>query len=246
MSSDQGVGAILMAGGQGTRLRPYTTVLPKPLMPLGDRPILELLLRQLAANGVERVYVAVNYLKALIQAVVGDGSHLGMRIEYAVEDQPLGTCGPVSQVLDDMAENFLLLNGDLLTDMSFSELLTRHVSAGADATIAGVRRVTRLEYGVLDIHDNGRLAGIREKPASENILSMGVYALRREAVRPLVTPGQRLDMPDLLQKMLMTGGFVNTHITDCRWLDIGRPEDFVEAQALVEQYQYATFHEKPA
>jgi NDP-sugar pyrophosphorylase family protein len=230
-----GIEAIIMAGGRGTRLHPYTAVLPKPLMPLGDAPVLELLLRQLRSQGVRQVCLAVNHLRHLIQAFFGDGSSLGLQIHYAVEDRPLGTCGPVGTVLGQMQDDFLLLNGDLLTDMDFAALLASHRARLADVTVASVRRVTRIEYGVLDTDEDGRLLGIREKPAMEHLISMGVYALRRDALLPHVVPDQRLDMPDLVNAMMQSGARVDCHATDCSWLDIGRPEDYAAAQRLVSE-----------
>ena len=127
--------AIIMAGGKGTRLHPYTAVFPKPLMPLGDVPVLELLLRQLSSFGIVDVVIAVNHLRHLIQAFFGNGASLGMSISYATEDRPLGTCGPVAQVLEEMTDDFLLLNGDLLTNLDFSGLLDRHCRRNLDAKI---------------------------------------------------------------------------------------------------------------
>jgi len=230
-----GIEAIIMAGGRGTRLHPYTAVLPKPLMPLGDAPVLELLLRQLRSHGVRQVCLAVNHLHHLIRAFFGDGSSLGLQIHYTLEDRPLGTCGPVGAVLDQMQDDFLLLNGDLLTDMDFSLLLARHRARKADLTVASVRRVTRIEYGVLDMDEDGQLLSVHEKPAMEHLISMGVYALRRDALLPHVGPRQPLDMPDLINTMMRRGARVDCHPTDCCWLDIGRPDDYAAAQRLVSE-----------
>jgi len=222
-----------MAGGKGTRLFPYTAVLPKPLMPLGDAPVLELLLRQLNSHGARHVCLAVNHLRHLIQAFFGDGSALGLKIEYAVEDTPLGTCGPVAQVLDRMDGDFMLLNGDLVTDLAFSAMRARHLTLGADATVAGLQRKVQLEFGVLEADASGRLTGVREKPMTEHLLNMGVYMLRREAIRRFLTPGVPLNMPDLLTEMVRAGAHVDCYITSCEWLDIGRPDDYALAQKTV-------------
>ncbi len=222
-----------MAGGKGTRLLPYTAVLPKPLMPLGDAPVLELILRQLRAHGVRRVCLAVNHLRHLIQAFFGDGGFMGLEIEYAVEDTPLGTCGPVSQVLDRMADDFLLLNGDLVTDLDFGALLARHCERSAGVTIAVLPRTSQLEFGVLELGADGQVTSIREKPTTRHLMSMGVYALQREAVRPFLVPGKPLDMPDLLTAMIAAGGKVDGLVADCEWLDIGRPADYAKAQQIV-------------
>ena len=222
-----------MAGGKGTRLLPYTAVLPKPLMPLGDAPVLELLLQQLRSCDCRRVCLAVNHLRHLIQAFFGDGSSVGLEIEYAVEDIPLGTCGPVSQVLDRMNDDFLLLNGDLVTDLDMRAMLAHHRARGAGVTVAVLRQTTRLDYGIIEINDDGRIESIREKPTMQHLVSMGVYVLRREAVRPFLEPGKPLDMPDLLNAMMQAGGQVDAFVADCEWLDIGKPADYAKAQQII-------------
>ena len=224
-----------MAGGKGTRLMPYTTVLPKPLMPLGDAPVLEYLLRKLHAHGVRRVCLAVNHLHHLIEAFFGDGRALGLSIEYAVENTPMGTCGPVSQVLDHMADRFLLLNGDLVTTLDFNEVAAQHLKREADATVSVLRRSMQIEYGVIDIDAESCITSIREKPRTDYLVSMGVYALTRDSLREFVVPGQALDMPDLLSAMMAAGRRVHAYEADCEWLDIGRPEDYARAQKMVSQ-----------
>lgn len=232
---DGPIEAIVMAGGKGTRLMPYTTVLPKPLMPLGDAPVLEYLLRKLHAHGVRRVCLAVNHLHHLIQAFFGNGSALGLSIEYAVENTPLGTCGPVSQVLDRMNDRFLLLNGDLVTDLDLADLMSEHCRREADATVSVLRKSTQIEYGVIDADTEDWITGIREKPRTDYLVSMGVYALTRESLRDYVTPGKALDMPDLLHAMMRSGKRVHAYRANCEWLDIGRPEDYARAQSMVAQ-----------
>jgi NDP-sugar pyrophosphorylase family protein len=222
-----------MAGGKGSRLYPYTAVLPKPLMPLGDVPVLELILRQLRGHGVRSVFLAVNHLRHLIQAFFGDGSAFGIDIAYSTEEAPLGTGGPVGVLLERMAENFLVLNGDLVTNLSMSGLLDYHVNESADATIATILREVTLESGVLDIDPRGHVVGYREKPSNTYAISMGLYALRRDAMRGLVEPGRHIDMPDLLLRMIAAGRRVVSYRAECLWLDIGRPDDYARAQDLV-------------
>jgi NDP-sugar pyrophosphorylase family protein len=226
--------AIIMAGGKGERLAPYTTVLPKPLMPLGDAPVLEYLLRKLHSHGIRRVCLAVNHLRHLIQAFFGDGRGMGLDIRYAVEDEPLGTCGPVAQVLDAMSEHFLLLNGDLVTDLDMADLRARHARTGASATVAVKPYTSQLEFGVLDLDAEDRVLAIREKPRTEYLVSMGIYALSRERIRPHVRPGVAMDMPDLLQSLIAVQDSVLAYRADCQWLDIGKPDDYRQAQAMVE------------
>ncbi len=225
--------AIVMAGGKGSRLHPYTAVLPKPLMPLGNMPVLELILCQLRAHGFRSVCIAVNHLRHLIQAFFGDGSAFGIDIVYSLEDRPLGTAGPIGVLLDSMDENFLVLNGDLVTSMGFSRLLEYHVGQNAAATVGTMLREVTLDSGVLDIDPQGRVLGYHEKPSQTYAISMGVYALRREALRGLIEAGRPVDMPDLLVRLMKADGRVMSYREDCLWLDIGRPDDYARAQDLV-------------
>jgi NDP-sugar pyrophosphorylase family protein len=231
--------AIVMAGGKGTRLHPYTAVFPKPLMPLGDKPVLELLLRQLRAHGIRSVCLAVNHLRHLIQAFFGDGSGLDMTIRYSVEDQPLGTAGPIGVLLDEAAEDVLVLNGDLVTTMSFSRLLAHHREREADATIATTRREYRIDSGVLEVDDAGCVRAYREKPVHTYSISMGLYVLRRRAISGLVGAGEPLDMPQLFERMTEKGLHIASYSEPCTWLDIGRPDDYAAAQELVATLQAA-------
>ena len=225
--------AIIMAGGKGTRLLPYTATLPKPLVPLGEAPVLELILRQLRGYGFRHVCLAVNHLHHLIQAYFGDGESMGLRIDYAVENEPLGTCGSVSGILDRMAGDFLLMNGDLVTDLDLAALRSQHLARASAATVSALRRTWQLEIGVLEVDAQGRLIQMREKPVTEHLMSMGIYLLKREAVRPFLEPGRAMDMPDLLRAMVSGGIMVDTYIASCNWLDIGTPEDYAQAQSFV-------------
>jgi len=225
--------AIVMAGGKGSRLHPYSALLPKPLMPLGEKPVLEILLRQLRAAGVTQIILAVNHLRHLLEAFFGDGSRFGLSITYSVEDRPLGTAGPIGIVLDSLSEDFFLTNGDLLTTLDMAAMLSDHRARRADATIGAYRRELRSEFGLLEVDKDMRMTGYQEKPTYQHLVSMGIYVLRREAVRPFLVPGEYLDMPELMQAMRRSGGSVFCHTPDCFWLDIGRPDDFAEAQAIV-------------
>ncbi|MBR0641455.1 sugar phosphate nucleotidyltransferase [Plastoroseomonas hellenica] len=226
--------AIVMAGGKGSRLHPYSALFPKPLMPLGEKPILEILLLRLRAAGVTEVILAVNHLRHLIEAFFGDGRRLGLRITYSVEDKPLGTAGPLGLLLDHLGDDFLLTNGDLLTTLDIGAMVTDHRTRAADATIGAYRRELRSEFGLLEVDDAMRMTGYHEKPTYQHLVSMGIYVLRRDAVRRWITPGEHLDMPTLMQSMQRAGQAVLCHTQDCFWLDIGRPEDFAAAQSRVE------------
>lgn len=226
--------AIIMAGGKGSRLHPYSALFPKPLMPLGDKPILEILLTQLHAAQITKVIIAVNHLRHLIEAFFGDGSRFGLSITYSVEDKPLGTAGPIGLVLDKLEENFILTNGDLLTNFDIGRMVKDHIKSKADATIGTYCRELRSEFGLLEVDENMRMVGYREKPIYQHLVSMGLYVLNREALRRYIVSGKYLDMPTLMQSMSSNGMMVRCHQQDCTWLDIGRPEDFALAQSMME------------
>jgi NDP-sugar pyrophosphorylase family protein len=214
---------VLLAGGTGTRLRPYTTVLPKPLMPVGDMPVLEILLRRLAAAGFVRVNLAVGHLAELIEAYFGDGSRFGVELVYWREDEPLGTAGPIAQMGLD-GDRVLVMNGDLLTTLDFSSLLDEHRSSGATATIAVLSREVPIDFGVVHL-DGDTVASFEEKPVLSYNVSMGVYVFERRVVE-LIPSGERYDFPDLLGAVLEHGWPVHAYRSGDFWLDIGRPEDY--------------------
>jgi NDP-sugar pyrophosphorylase family protein len=224
--------AVVLAGGRGSRLAPYTTVLPKPLMPVGERPILEVLLRQLAAAGLDDVTLAVGHLAHLVRAVVGDGSAYGVSVRYHEEERALGTAGPLASI-PDLGDTFLLVNGDVLTTLDFRALVRVHQEAGNELTIATHRRTVRADYGVLNtdgaLGATHRVTGYDEKPELAYTVSMGVYVLEPAAVRRL-RPGDRCDFPDLVLALLSEGAAVGSYAFDGYWLDIGREDDFRRAQ----------------
>jgi NDP-sugar pyrophosphorylase family protein len=226
--------AVIMAGGKGSRLYPYSAVLPKPLMPLGGMPVLELLLRQFRHHRIENVVLATNHLSHLIQSFFGDGSGWNLQVSYSREDRPLGTCGPIAAVLDRMAENFLVSNGDLLTNIDVGRLLAFHADHHADATVATFRRDMKLEFGVLDISPDHRVIEYREKPAFSYNVGMGLYVLRREAVRAYISKDKPMDMPMLLNQLIEAKRPVLSYQEDCLWLDIGSPDDYARAQTIME------------
>jgi NDP-sugar pyrophosphorylase family protein len=204
-------------------------------MPLGDMPILELLLRRMKAAGVQEVIIAVNHLRHLIEAYFGDGSDVGIRLYYSNEDKPLGTAGALGNMLHLLDETFLLTNGDLLTTMNLSRMALSHISERADASIGIYERENKIDFGLIEFDGRNRLCGYREKPTSKYYVSMGVYILQREAVRPYVSEVGYLDMPDLLLKIKASSGNVVCFRDNCIWLDIGRPDDFALAQKMFEQ-----------
>jgi NDP-mannose synthase len=228
--------AVILAGGLGTRLRPYTTVLPKPLMPVGDRPILDVIIRQLSRQGFDRLTIVTGHLAELIEAFFGTGERHGIPIDYFREDEPLGTVGALS-LIDDLGDRFLVMNGDVLTDLSFAGLLDEHAAGGAAATIAAHKRAVRISLGVLGFDDGAdreRLTGYVEKPTYHYEVSMGVYAFSRR-VLDYIEPGQRLDFPDLVLRLIDAGETVRARRSSDYWLDIGRHDDYETAMEEFER-----------
>jgi NDP-sugar pyrophosphorylase family protein len=225
--------AIILAGGIGTRLRPYTVVLPKPLMPIGDYPILEVIVRQLAHQGFTHITLAVNHQAEILKAFFGDGKKWGVRIDYSLETKPMSTVAPLS-LISDLPENFLLMNGDLLTDFDLSGFVDRHIKGGRLFTIAASRRLQLIDYGVLQIDSSQRLTGFSEKPQMEYLVSMGVYAVNR-SVLDFVPPDRKYGVDDLMINLLGKGEAIKVEPYDGYWLDIGRPDDYVRAIEEFEQ-----------
>ena len=212
----------------GTRLGPLTASLPKPLVPIGDEgPVLEIVLRQLAQQGFSRITIAIGHLGALIEAVVGDGARLGVEADYALEAKPLSTIGPVVAILDRLPEHFLVLNGDILTDLNYADLLDAHVSAGAPLTIGTYRRRVPVDFGVLEL-DGDEVVGFREKPTLDYVVSMGVYGLSRKTLAAYPV-GQPFGFDQLVLDLLARGLHPHAYPFDGYWLDIGRPEDYERA-----------------
>ena len=228
--------AVILAGGQGSRLRPYTTVLPKPLLPIGERAILDIVVRQLAACGVPAVTIATGYLAHLVRAVFGDGAEYGVRIDYHEEPEPLGTAGPLAAI-DGLDATFLAMNGDVLTTLDPRELVDAHTSAGNAMTIAGSTRTVRADYGVMRLDGAGagthRLEGYDEKPETSVVVSMGLYVLEPSALAH-VPAGCHFDIPDLVHALVAAGEPVGAHVHDGYWRDIGRHDDYEQAQTEID------------
>jgi len=224
--------AIILAGGKGTRLAPYTTVLPKPLMPIDDLPILEVVLRQLKFYGFQRVTLAVGHLAELLMAFCGDGRKWGLELDYSREDQPLGTAGPLA-LIDGLEESFLLMNGDVLTDLDYRQLITFHQNHGAAATIAMHQRSEKINLGVIETNENCEVTGYIEKPTYHYQVSMGIYIFEPRVLK-YIEPGSYLDFPDLILRLLKEGERVMGYPFDGYWLDIGRHDDYATA---VEEFQ---------
>ncbi|MGB1110782.1 MAG: nucleotidyltransferase family protein [Gammaproteobacteria bacterium] len=216
--------AVILAGGKGTRLKPYTTVLPKPLMPIGDMPILEVVIRQLKHAGVTHITMAVGHLAELLQAFFGDGSKFGIRIDYSMEDQPLGTAGPLT-LIDDLSDTFLVMNGDVLTTLDYAHLIQTHKDSGAVATVATHEREVRIDFGVLQMDEDNTLTEYVEKPTLPYRVSMGVYVFDAQILSRL-KKGEYFDFPDLVKLLIAEGSPVKAYPFNGYWLDIGRHDDY--------------------
>jgi len=219
--------AVILAGGRGTRLRPYTLVLPKPLMPIGDYPILEVVIRQLARSGFDRITMAVSHQAELIKAFFGDGSKWHVRIDYSLEDEPLGTMGPL-RLIQDLPEHFLVMNGDVLTDLDFAGFYSEHAAANRLFTISSHQRDQKVDYGVLMTDESGTLHDFQEKPVTGYDVSMGIYMLSRDVLRHIPAGGP-FGFDDLMRDLLRARQPVHVRKFDGYWLDIGRADDYLQA-----------------
>ena len=237
--------ALILAGGRGTRLRPYTTVFPKPLMPVGDHPILEIILRQLKHAGLARITLAVGHMSQMFRAFFGDGSALGLELSYSVEQEALGTAGPIALAIDQLEDDFLVMNGDLLTTLPYRKLLDDHCRSGASATIALYSREVKVDFGVIETQGE-ELSKYREKPVLQFDVSMGVNILKKRDVAPYLQPGRYLDIPDLMMRMRNDGKKVRCFRSPCIWLDIGRIDDYEAATEILESHRSEFLPEDPA
>lgn len=231
--------AVILAGGKGTRLAPMTRVLPKPLMPLVDGPIIDVLLRQLRLQGWDGATLSVGHMADLIRAYCGSGSRWDMRLEYVEEAEPLGTVGPLALLPEAaVGDALLVMNGDLLTTLRFAELVAAHRRSEALATIAVYRRDVQMEFGVLELlpDDEGglpRVTSYTEKPEIPATVSMGVYVFRPEVLE-YIDKGVRLDLPELVHRLMADGRTVTAYPFDGYWLDIGRHSDY---QAAIDDFE---------
>ena len=224
--------AVILAGGKGTRLAPYTTAFPKPLVPVGDMPILEIVVRQLVAAGVTRITLAVGHLAELIRAYF-TAHELAEVIEYSHESAPLGTVGPLAQI-PKLDAPFLVMNGDVLTTLDYRELIAYHGEHGGWLTIASHERRVDIDFGILQPGGGQTIVDYLEKPTHTYRVSMGIYVFDPR-VLAYIPRGRRLDFPDLVKALLADGRPVVAYPFDGVWLDIGRPDDYARANEIFEQ-----------
>jgi NDP-sugar pyrophosphorylase family protein len=219
--------AVILAGGKGSRLAPYTKVIPKPLMPIGDMPILEVLLNQIKRAGVDEVILSVGHMASLLRAFFQNGQHLGMHIRYSYENFPLGTAGPLALV-EGLDETFLVMNGDVLTTLNFGELTKCHRESKALVTIAMYNREVKIDLGVLKLNDKNEVTGYLEKPTYNYQVSMGVYVFEPEVLK-YIPKEQYFDFPSLILRLIESGERVVGFPFGGYWQDLGRPDDYEHA-----------------
>jgi len=225
--------AVILAGGRGARLAPYTRIIPKPMMPIGDRAILEILLYQLRRAGVDEVVLTVGHLAGLMRAFFQDGSHLGLHISYCYEDHPLGTAGPLANVVG-LEETFMVCNGDVLTTLDLQDLVAFHKTNQGIATIASHQRQVHIDLGVIQMDGNHTIIGYQEKPSIDYSVSMGIYIFEPEVLQ-FIPKGEYLDFPDLVKKLIAAGQKVYAYPFAGYWQDLGRPDDYEQANLDFEQ-----------
>lgn len=219
--------AIILSGGKGTRLKPYTLVLPKSLMPIGDYPILEVIVRQLVKNGFGHITMAVNHQADLVMAFFGNGNKWSIKIDYSIEDRPLNTMGPL-KIIKDLPEDFLIMNGDVLTDLDYSKFFDFHVRSENLFTISSFVREHFLDYGILEIGKNNILSGFKEKPVESYEVSMGIYMANKE-ILDFIPAGKSYGFDRLMLDLIARKKKVSVKRHTGRWLDIGRSDDYAQA-----------------
>ena len=221
--------AVILAGGKGTRLKPYTISLPKPLVPIGEMPIIEIIIRKLAQSGFERVTITVNHMADIIRAFCGDGSKWGISIDYSLEDKPLSTMGPL-KLINDLPDNFLIMNGDVLTDLDFEAFYNKHVSEGNIFTVSAYTREQKVDYGVLETGSDDKLVNFIEKPTTTYNVSMGVYMASKQ-ILDFIPENQFYGFDHLMLDLIKNQKPATVKVHSGYWLDIGRPDDYEKACA---------------
>ena len=219
--------AIILAGGKGTRLKPYTITLPKPLVPIGDIPILEIIIKQLKKAGFEHITITVNHLADIIKAFFGDGKKWDINIDYSLEEKSLSTMGPLT-LINDLPENFLVMNGDILTDLDFNQFYNNHVNNNSNFTIGAYKRTEKVDYGVLVKNESFELINFEEKPHKEYLVSMGIYMMNKKNIS-LMPVNTFFGFDHLMKILIETKEYPKIFIHENYWLDIGRPEDYEKA-----------------
>ena len=225
--------AVILAGGKGTRLKPYTISLPKPLVPVGDMPILEIIIRQLTKSGFDHITITINHMADIIRAYCGDGTKWGIKIDYSLEDKPLSTMGPL-KLIKDLPEDFLVMNGDVLTDLDFNSFYEDHVKSQDIFTISAYSRDQKVDYGVLEVGNGNKLVNFVEKPVTRYNVSMGVYMANKK-ILDYIPENQLYGFDHLMLDLIRFHNPATVKVHSGYWLDIGRPDDYEKACKDVEE-----------
>ena len=228
--------AIILAGGRGTRLKPYTLSMPKPLVPLDNKPILEIIILQLKKYGFEHITITLNHMGESIKEYFGNGKKLNIKIDYTFEKKPLSTMGPLT-LIKDLPDNFLVMNGDILTDLNFDSFFLYHHHNNNNFSIASYIRTQKVDYGVLESNDDNRLVDFKEKPKNDYLVSMGIYMLNKKVIN-LIPENTFFGFDDLMHLLIKNKNFPFLYNYDGYWLDIGRPSDYEKA---IIEYKKLTF-----
>lgn len=225
---DKRIKAVIMAGGKGTRLHPYTFVLPKPLMPVGGQPVIEIILKWLRRSGIEQISITTGYLGHLIRALCGDGEQWGLQLHYVLEPEPLGTMGSLRLIKDQLDTTFIVVNGDLITNLDLVNMIGFHQQHGGPITLAITKKSYQHDLGLVSIKDH-TVTDFREKPRIFFDVCMGVYCLEPE-VLDLIPDNVPFGIDSLMHEAFLRDIPVHTYFHDGIWMDIGREEDFLKAQ----------------
>lgn len=234
MSGNQ---ALILVGGKGKRLFPYTNVFPKPMMPIGDMPLLEITIRRLKNQGFTNIILAVGYMHQIIEAYFQDGRKWGVNIQYSLEETPLGTAGPIGLLEDKLQNNFLVMNGDLLTTFSFRNIYNYHMSKMAAAVMAIRKESIKIESGVITVFPNGMLDEYKEKPILEMNFNIGINVFNKESVFRILQKNQYMDIPDVMKRLRdVTVPSVYCYEEECKWIDVGIINDYQKSTEIFEQF----------
>ena len=220
--------AVILAGGKGTRLKPYTTHFPKPLMPIGDKPILELVIERLREAEIKQIVITTRHMSEMIESFFGDGKKFGVHITYSAEGKPLGTGGPLRLIEDKIGEDFLVMNGDVLTDLDFSDFIDFHFKNKNTATIAASSRKVDVDFGLVRLDERNNFLSWKEKPVLEYSVSMGIYLFSPGILHNLPKK-ESFGIPELIQHLHKKKKKIMGYIHKGYWLDIGRPDDYKKA-----------------
>lgn len=219
--------AVILAGGKGTRLKPYTIALPKPLVPIGEKPILGIIIQQLKSHGFTHITITLNHMGDIIKAFFGQGEKWDILIDYTYETKPLSTMGPLT-LIPDLPDNFLVMNGDVLTDLNFADFYAYHLKANHYFTIASYLRKDTIDYGVLHTNNDKKLTKFEEKPSYDFLVSMGVYMVNKKVV-DFIPKDTFFGFDHLMHTLIETENYPSVFEYKGYWLDIGRPDDYEKA-----------------